>query len=89
MQKIKVIRLSQVWWAVSMGYDTRLPGKGIPMTTIRRGPPEVTLQDVSEDVERIARKLDQALSDLDAIKETLEKLVSSTNEIQKSVDERD
>jgi hypothetical protein len=58
---------------------------------ITRGPidPEPTIQDVLDEVDRVDRKLSQALNELNEIKLALERVSSSIAEVQSSVNQKD
>jgi hypothetical protein len=56
---------------------------------IRLKPDEPTLQDVSEDIGRVSFQLNEGLTELGHVKETLAELASSIDDLQKSVDKMD
>jgi hypothetical protein len=50
---------------------------------------EPTLQDISDDVDRLHGKLDQALTQLEQISESLKGLSSAIGHVQTTLDEKD
>jgi len=56
-----------------------------------RGPiePEITLQDVYDEVESVDQKLDNIMNELAGITAAMKALTSSIADVQRSVDERD